>query len=596
MDHEDEVSTVVLKASFDSAIKGLLVQVQSLGTAFNLDINQPFDERSVLAEMGKIVEVNPAIDNVILATLEGDVFSFSSNGWNRAFNARQAGRDYFISIIHNDKKAHISEPYKSNRGNYVVTVSAPLNYKGERVGVIALNVNLNVVLPEKLGLEYAITTEEGIVVAVDRSSLEWLNKNLFDVRPNYRDIGDEPRIITSPTLGVYSLSRESLGHGFTGYVFTEQKQTMENASMIRTALMVLLITIGLLLTLTLYIVVRRELAQIPNVVTTIGSMSEGDFSHVEIAETGNEIDQVSTSLGNMQSRVNDVINTTHTIMDTLSEHQAHISDVALNNARRSETELVHIDQVATAIAEMAATANEIAANAQAAEVETSSTLALSAVSLETLHKSTVIVEEVTKSIQESANIFEELKVLSDNISSVVDVIGNISDQTNLLALNAAIEAARAGQQGRGFAVVADEVRALAVKTQESTGNIQTIITTLQSGAQKAVDSMNSNLQLAGELSSISKEIESAFSDISTKVTQLSDINSSVATASEEQSIVNQEISKSIEDIKMMVEENLSGVNNAIESNNEMVKLVEELKSEVAFFKVSGKENDQLSAS
>lgn len=235
---------------------------------------------------------------------------------------------------------------------------------------------------------------------------------------------------------------------------------------------------------------------------------------------------------------------------------------------------------------MVTTANDIAANALSAEGETSTTLVLSSDSLKTLQESSSIVDRVSTSVKESSCIIEELKILSDNISSVVDVIGNISDQTNLLALNAAIEAARAGEQGRGFAVVADEVRALAVKTQDSTANIQTIIATLQTEATKAVDAMENNLQLTNDLAKISDKIEDAFNNISEKVTLLVDINSSVATASEEQSIVNQNIAHNVEDIKNMVVDNLSGVTQAIDSNTEMVALVEELKAEVSFFKVS----------
>ena len=242
--------------------------------------------------------------------------------------------------------------------------------------------------------------------------------------------------------------------------------------------------------------------------------------------------------------------------------------------------------------EMSATANEIASNAQMAELETAIMLTLSKNSLETIKQSTGITDQVITSMREAAGIFTELKSLSDNISSVVDMICNISDQTNLLALNAAIEAARAGQFGRGFAVVADEVRALAVKTQQSTLEIQKIITTLQEGTMRSVSSMNSNLQLATSLSSISEEIGKAFNDISNKINLLSDINSSVATASEEQSIVNKEIANKVEDIKMMVDTNLSGINDSISSNYDMGSMLGKLQSELLFFKLThhGKKN------
>ncbi|MUK79173.1 methyl-accepting chemotaxis protein, partial [Aliivibrio fischeri] len=187
-----------------------------------------------------------------------------------------------------------------------------------------------------------------------------------------------------------------------------------------------LIALGLILTLAQFIVVRKELSQIPRVVSNIQLMANGDFTNLSIPKTGNEIDLITESLESLQSRISGVMMTTNTIMHKLSEHQEQISNVTNNNVTRSESELQHIDQVAAAITEMATTANDIAANALSAEGETSSALILSSDSLKTLQESSSIVDRVSSSVKESSCIIEELKILSDNISSVVDVIGNIS--------------------------------------------------------------------------------------------------------------------------------------------------------------------------
>ncbi len=584
MDHANTLALKVITADYNSVTEGLINGLKSLSYSVYTDPNKGFDEDHILRDLKNIVATNSAYKDIIITTLDGRVFAASSNGWDKEFNALTSQREWFTAIIDDKKSAHIAQPYKSHTGEYDFTVSAPILLNDKVVGVLAIVANLNVLIP-KNGVEFAITTQDGYVVAIDESSQDWLGKNLFEVRPTYKDIRTEPTLIVSPSGSTYSLFKVPLNHGLIGYIFTNQNKTVDNADMIKSALITVLIVIGTVLTAAQFIVVRRELSQIDTVVNSIKEMSDGRFQAINIPKTGNEIDLISTSLHQLQQRIWNVISSTTDIMSQLSAHQQSITSSTESNIKSSESELNQIDLVSIEINDMATTANEIATNAQSAEENTSATLMLSSSSLATLQQSSTIVDQVTGSVQESASIFGELKTLSDNISSVVDVIGNISDQTNLLALNAAIEAARAGEQGRGFSVVADEVRALAVKTQDSTADIQRIIVTLQAGVTKATNAMGTNLQLTDKLSVISQDIEQAFTDISEKVSLLSDINSFVATSSETQFVVNQRVTQNIDEIKQMVSDNVAGVQNTIDANREMALLVNKLNEEIRFFKI-----------
>lgn len=243
------------------------------------------------------------------------------------------------------------------------------------------------------------------------------------------------------------------------------------------------------------------------------------------------------------------------------------------------------EQVATAMNQMASTVQEVARNASETVKATAKANEEATKGHEVVQQTIAAINGVADKIGLTAAVIQKVEKSSDDIASVLDVIRGIADQTNLLALNAAIEAARAGEQGRGFAVVADEVRTLAQRTQKSTQDIQTMIEALQSNAHSAVTEMQASVEQTHQTVAQASKAGEALISIEDAINYINDMNTQVASAAEQQSVVAEQINQNITNISSVGEQTAAGAESTATASVQISNMAIELSNKVAEFKV-----------
>tara|TARA_B110000467_G_scaffold161465_1_gene182625 strand:- start:26575 stop:28254 length:1680 start_codon:yes stop_codon:yes gene_type:complete len=315
------------------------------------------------------------------------------------------------------------------------------------------------------------------------------------------------------------------------------------------------------------------------------SHGEGDLTKRLKVYADDEVGQVSISFNHFVEKIQNLVLAIKSSVGDLSHSTQQMNVVVTStneNVAKQKDETMH---AATAVHEMAATAEDVAGNAsraaEAAQQADSETASGQIIVEDTI----VSISQLSEDVNRATDVINQLSDDAEQIGDVINVIKGIADQTNLLALNAAIEAARAGELGRGFSVVADEVRTLANRTQRSTEEINHMIELLLGRVKEAVGVMN-NSSKQGENTVIqAQKASDSLKTITEAVSTITNMNTQIATAAEEQTVVTDEISKNVQQVADIAEDSSIKALELERTSAELMALENRLAAVVNQFKV-----------